>query len=150
MPQVVFWNFFLVLVALIALISLVRRKQHRPPPADDVIRTLDPVASLAKNIQDIHKGNFFKWVVANRFGTLARSILFQQTGASSLPARRLVGRDWNPPADVQAYLETGLARSFIEQPRKWFFFRSRKSPLDIDLDRVVEYLESQVEIDIEH
>lgn len=150
MPQIVYWNSLVAMIAIIALISLIGHRQRTPPPEIESINTQDPVKKLSKQIQDTHKGSFFKWLVANQLGNLARSILIHQHGEVDLPPRSLKGRDWKPAEEVQAYLEAGLARSFIEQRKKWFIFKSRKTSLNIDIDRVVAYLESQMEIDIEH
>ena len=150
MPQIVYWNSLVIMIAIIALVSLMGRRHRTLPPDKDAIPTQDPVSKLSKKIQDTHKGTFFKWLVANHLGALARSILIHQHGEQILTPRSLKGRDWNPPEDVQAYLEAGLARSFIEQPRRWLLFKSRKTSLNIDINRVVAYLESQMEIDIEH
>lgn len=150
MPQIVFWNSLVVLIAFATFIILVRKRRQNIPISEDVIMVHHPIAELSKDIKDIHKGTFFKWLLANHLATLAQSILIYQHGEELESARSLMGRDWNPPADIQKYLKTGLARSFIVKPRRWYSFRSSKFALDIDLSKVVAYLEKQMEIKVEH
>jgi len=55
--------------------------------------------------------------------------------------RTLKGRDWNPPPGVQDYLETGLNGSFADYP-----LTVRNTPFDVDVEKVVAYLESLLEM----
>jgi hypothetical protein len=146
MPQIVYWNSLVVLIAIVTLISLIKHRRRKSNTIQEVIQTQDPVAKVANSISDLHKGTFFKWLIANQLGTLARSILIYQHGEVALPKRRLIGRTWNPPAHIQRYLEAGLASSLINKPRRWLLFKSSDSPFDIDVNTVVEYLEDQLEI----
>jgi hypothetical protein len=146
MPQIVYWNSLVVLIAVVTLISLIKQRRRKSNTIQEEIQTQDPVAKVANSINDLHKGTFFKWLTANQLGTLARSILIYQHGEVALPKRRLMGRNWDPPEQIQKYLEAGLASSFINKPRRWLLFKSSDSPFDIDINTVVEYLEDQLEI----
>jgi hypothetical protein len=150
MPQIIYWNSLVILIALVAMISLVRQRRRKSYLVREFNQTQNPVAKVVNSIKDLHRGNFFKWLLANQLGSLARSILIYHHGEGALPKRKLMGRTWDPPENVQRYLEAGLARSFIDRPRRLDFFRSSKTPLDIDINQVVEYLENQMEIKIEH
>ena len=55
-------------------------------------------------------GIYYKWLVANRLGNLARELLDQREGRRKRRFARLTGRDWQPPAEVSAYLESGFER----------------------------------------
>jgi hypothetical protein len=57
----------------------------------------------------------------------------------------LSGPDWAPEEGVQAYLESGLKGSFADYPQgRRFFSRPEPTPLDQDMDEVIEFLEEQV------
>jgi hypothetical protein len=147
-PQWVYWSLVVTGVALVALVSLVRTlhlgrratKGHPPVPG--------PVGKMARQIRAARRGVYTKWLVACRLGGLARAMLAQrERGAGeAAPPDQLQGRDWHPPTEVQAYLEAGLGRPSISGRRPGAFFRSPPTPLDMDLNQVVDYLESQMEM----
>ena len=92
-------------------------------------------------------GSYYKWLVANRLGKNAREILAQRDGhAVSKKFGRLDGRDWNPPQKIRDYLETGLNGSFADFPRPRLPWQTPKpTPLDVDPQQVVDYLENEME-----
>lgn len=145
-PQIYAWFLVVTGILLISLVSLLR---YLRPSRQEELRSAPlrgPVETLTDSIQRTYKGTYFlKWLVAHRLGELAHAILIQREGEEALQKRRLAGRDWQPQETVQAYLEAGLSRSY-EKPRarKWLL-RKDKTPLEIDIQQVIEYLESQLE-----
>lgn len=103
-----------------------------------------PVESLASLVHKTGKGVYYKWLIANRLGRVARELLDQREGRQTKhKATRLSGRDWDPPQDVSAYLESGVNGSFADYPRRRW--RIPRTPLDINPQQVIEYLESEME-----
>jgi hypothetical protein len=152
-PQDVYWYILVAILALIALISLLNRFRLRNIEEQRYAPAKGPIQTLATNMRGVQGGPYFKWVVAHQLGRLARGILVQREGEEAIPKRKLQGRDWEPPVKIQAYLESGLDRSFFEIPRrgiKDIFSRPSPTPLDADMNQVIDYIESQMEIKSEH
>ncbi len=105
-----------------------------------------PVESLSHLLDKRRRGIYYKWLIANRLGKVARELLDQREGQRvTMGFSRLTGRDWDPPKDVGAYLESGLNGSFADYPySRWS--RPQPTPLDEHPQQVVEYLESEMEI----
>ena len=92
------------------------------------------------------QGIYYKWMIAHRLGKLTREMLDQREGRpEQLGYTRLTGRDWEPSKEVTTYLEIGLNGSFADFPQpRWT--RPQPTPLDLDPQNVIEYLESEMEI----
>lgn len=143
--QVIYWVVLVAGVLLMAFGSLYggsilpqrERSFHR--------HERGPVQNFAWWLTQRGRGTYFKWRVANRMGELAREMLRQRGDNPPGPPFALRGRDWEPPEAVGNYLEAGLNRSFAEFPRRGWFFPPPQTPFDMEIDPVVEYLESQME-----
>lgn len=143
--QLVYWVLLVVGVALMAFGSLYGNERARERVEEENTSLKGPLETTANQISRTGKGVYYKWLIANRMGKLARSILSLRDGQFNVQNNSLTGQDWNPPAEVEAYLESGLTRTFADFPRQRRFSRPTETPFDIDLDRVISYLESQME-----
>ena len=106
------------------------------------------VEILARVFKKSKKGIYFKWLVANRLGKLAYQILLQREhGKPRSIFAPLTAEGWDADLEVQGYLEKGLHGSFADFPNThWnYFVPPEKTPLDYDVEAVVEFLESKVE-----
>jgi hypothetical protein len=84
---------------------------------------------------------YHKWMLANRLGKLARSFLIQREGGNVQHwDGSLDSSVWDLPDEVSAYLRAGLKR-----PPSASEMLPRSSPLNLEPQKVVEYLESQME-----
>ncbi len=143
-PQLALWVTLVVVVAFLGLGTLtldplrLRRKRPETRPVQG------PVETLAVWMVKAPQGIYFKWLIAQRLGRLARSILaFNRRTASRSPRDALRGSGWDPPDEVAAYLESGLNGSFADFPRaRWPFQRTEPTPLDIDPQQAIDYIES--------
>lgn len=106
------------------------------------------VEGLTVWIKRTERGIYFKWLIANRLGKIAHEILTQRMGGKHRSFfDPLTGPDWTPDAPVQQYLETGLKGSFADYPQgrnRWFVSKPVQTPLDHDMNDVIDFLESQV------
>jgi hypothetical protein len=139
-PQQFYWFLILLAAAYIALSGLMDRPSRRNRKPLIKGKSKGPVESLASWINDSKRGVYSRWRVARALGLLANSIL-EMRGNKSGRAKTLKGKDWNPPPEIQDYLETGLNGSFADYP-----LSARKTPFDVDVEAVLTYLESQLEI----
>jgi hypothetical protein len=144
--QLVYWALLVVGVALMAFGSLYGKSRARELVQEKTLLLKGPLEAVAGQIVKTGKGTYYKWVIANRMGKLARSILSFRNGGIEVPNEPLSGReDWDPPAEVGAYLESGLTRTFADFPRRRWFSRPIETPFDVELNQVITYLESQLE-----
>lgn len=145
--QAIWWGVILAVVFLMLVFSLIPRSIFQRAANVKQQPHIGPVEELALSIGKAQRGTYFKWLIANRLGRLAHQILLQRESGLPRPVfAPLVGPDWQPPADVQRYLETGLQRSFADFPNvRRFLGAPEKTPLELDLKAAVEFLESQVQ-----
>jgi hypothetical protein len=148
MSQGIWWLVLIVLVALILAKSLA--PPLRPPgkalPSSKP--ALGQVQTLAGWLNKSSSGIYFKWLIANRLGKLAYQILLQRGNENPRSVfDPLTGPDdWHPSAEIQNYLQSGLHRSFADFPNpRRFFTTPAKTPLDLDMNNAVDFLESQIE-----
>lgn len=145
LPQFILW----ILLAVVAVISAMTtltprfepRKRFQPPLRPPKGQISETIEWLGKS----QEGNYYKWLVANRLGRIAREILSQREGYPiGRKFMRLEGSSWNPPSTLGNYLDSGLNGSFADYPRPRFWQKSRPTPLDTDPTQVIEYLENEM------
>jgi hypothetical protein len=140
-PQQFYWLIILLVAAYIALGGLLENPVRRKRKSLFKRTSKGQVETLAAWISDSRRGVYSRWRVARSLGLLATSLLEMRGIKQTSRTKSLKGKDWNPPAEVQTYLETGLNGSFADFP-----ITARKTPFDVDVENVVAYLESQLEI----
>ena len=146
LPQFVLW-LLLVAVAVISAMNALTprfgvRKAFKPPPKPAQGQVVEMFHWLEKSR---HGGSYYKWLVANRLGRIAREILAQREGQPiSRRFGRLQGRDWRPSQKIDDYLDIGLNGSFADFPRPRFRETPKPTPLDADPKQVIEYLEDEM------
>ena len=145
-PQIVVWILMVILIAFMLMGSLTTNKKRTPREGPKAKPSLGKVEGLAEGLVKMRRSTYYKWQIANRLGRLARDFLIQRGDrASTKDHSPLTGRDWHPSEPVDAYLDTGLLGSFADFPNpRWSFVRLEPTPLDIEVDDVVEFLESQI------
>jgi len=126
------------LLATIPTLRFSRRRQRS--------ENRGPVAEIAYEVGLSRRKEYFKRSVAYRIARTARIILQEQDRWINSKAKQISGRDWNPPDDVQEYLEAGYSRGETQETR--FGVRRRKripKALELSPDKAVTYLEEQME-----
>ena len=142
-PQLILWV-LLVLAVFVSMFRLIpiknlfrRARKIEQKPA------IGPIENVALWVKKSPGGIYYKWLIANRLGKVARELLDQREGRVRKGFMRLNGKGWNPPDEVDAYLETGLNGSFADFPQsRWWV---KPTPLDINQQQVVDYLENEME-----
>jgi len=147
LSQGIWWWLIIALVLFMLAFSLVPAEQ---PSKQKIIRSKPKrgqVEQLAAEMVRTKSGQYFKWLVANRLGKLAYQILVhRESGRTRSVFDPLAGEGWQPSHELQKYLEVGLHGSFADFPNsKNPFNPPVRTPLDHNVNEVVEFLESQVE-----
>lgn len=147
LPQVVIWGGLVVLAIIIFFNSLISIEKPKIFIKRNTSAPRESVETLATILVKARGGIYNKWRVANRLARIARDLLIQRGDREHAKILGpLIGRDWQPPASVCDYLEVGLNGSFADYPirRWWLFKRAEPTPLDLDVEKVVTYLEGQI------
>ncbi len=137
-PQVVIWIALLVILLFAGIFYFLPTWNPAGRLEKDRKLPQGPVESLALWLIKSHSGTYFRWQVANRLGKIA-----QRTGHLPSAGKRL-NTGLEP---VMKYLDAGLTTSFADYPRpKTFFNQPASTPLDLEPNAAVDYLESQMEL----
>jgi hypothetical protein len=146
-PQPYIWLVVLLVMFYVAAKSFYGKPRLKLPARGKTERYLGPVENMARLLAYKKTGVYFKWQVAR---TLSEIGLDLQELRQHVRSREL-GFPADTPLEVQKYLTAGLKTSFADYPSSGGFliparFRTYpKTPFDIDLDPVVQYLEAQLE-----
>lgn len=148
LDQGIWWVVLIVVVLIVLLRSML--PEGKPKSKEISYKKVErgQVESLAVAMQRVEHGIYFKWLVANRLGKLAHQTLVQRSyGKPRSVFAPLVAEDWEPTPEIQRYLERGLHGSFADYPNKRFGFYKppEKTPLDVDVNQVIKFLESTQE-----
>lgn len=146
-PQLLWWILIAAFALWLILGTLMPGQKLRPRKADPPIFGRGQVESLALWLTKVQRGSYFKWLVAQRLGKLARDLIAFQTRRDPPSARdALRSVYWNPPEDVVAYLESGLTGSFADYPQpRWPFESATATPLDLNPQEALDFIESNLE-----
>lgn len=133
-PQGV-WIALVILILYVAVGSFYgnRSKGESNPIETDPVP--GPVEAMADWIDERRRGVYFKWRIAHLLGRVHQSH-YQNTS----------GRMQAAPPDVEAYLDAGLNKSYMDFPTPSVFKKTEPTVLDIELEPVLDYLEEQMEI----
>jgi hypothetical protein len=146
-PQIFLWIVLLVAILLMEAASLITDMSSQGRETVSRKPVYGPIESLAEWLVRAPRGLYFKWLIANRMGKLARGVItFHARQGSQSRWEPLAGPGWDPPREVAAYLESGLNGSFADYPRpRWPFPKQDPTPLDIDPAEAIDYIESTME-----
>ncbi len=147
--QKTYWVFALTIAALIFAFSFRlsdfeqrHRREHSKKP-------LGPVQDLSFWIQRARESAFPRWHVAHLMAELALDITDRRK-LRNRSAQQLSGPDWNPPQEVKQYLDAAIASDYRDFKNVRKTDRNSSTPLDQDIEPVVNYLESYMEADDDH
>jgi len=145
--QITWWWLSIAVVLLMLAFSLAPKFKPRRGHTEKPKLKHGQVEDLAIWLGRAKGGTYFKWLVANRLGKLAyQMLLHRESGRPRSVFAPLLGLDWEPSSELRQYLETGLHGSFSDFPQpRHRLAPAPPTPLDYDIDHVVEFLEAQVE-----
>lgn len=146
--QAIVWAIFVAVTLLFLLWSLLNGEWRGKKEKSAQNLPKGPVEDLSVSLSKARKGIYHRWRVANRLSKVARDLLAQREGFEprEVQDKRLTGRDWSPPRDVDMFFKAGLFDSFSSypHPRWWLFKRPEPTPFDLNIEEAVEYLEGQM------
>ena len=138
-PQQILWAFLLILILYIAIGSFYGKRYREEKSPENQSPVIGAVEAMAGYIEERHRGIYFKWQIAHLLGKIQQTI---QQSAS----RGTSGRIPLPSDRVQAFLDAGVNTTYADYAPDGFVIKNNSTPLDIELEQVVAYLEEQMEI----
>jgi hypothetical protein len=152
LPGIIWWSLLIIVVLYILVSSLLPEIKFGGKIKTPLRPARGSVENLAHWADRSKRGNYFKWLVANRLGKIAHQILeIRMAGKKRSFFDPLTASDWEPSIEIQSYLEAGLQGSFADYPRSdSYFSQPVKTPLDHDVREVIEFLEGQIDNHQEH
>lgn len=149
-PQVVIWALFLFVVLLLAAGSLfssrpAKLSRRRRAPARE-----DRIAGWVKLLHQADRETYYKWQLAQRLQELTLDLVSHDERLPHKQVRQqLMSSHLDLPPEVEAYLQASLISfsNFIGAESR---YSSRQgSPLDLDPEQVVRFLEEKFDYRIE-
>lgn len=153
-PQALLWALALLLAGAIALRSLNWRPGPAPRRRAAIGWHAGPVRVWVQWLQEQGQGDYFRKRLAHRLGRLLVQALAPYERLTAQQARRLLDRLEAPP-EVRAYLQAGFEPeppatitrwSILARLKSRFRVNTQRSPLDLDPEEVVRFLETQLEV----
>lgn len=152
-PQALFWALLIVLALRVAYRSLATPRRRVEAPQAATTHSLSRVQTISSWMQSARGGDYYKMQLARRLGELAVAVSSPRSlHAEDHAWQRLRERDLDAPPEVLSYFQAAVAppQSRAADLRSTWrrFFGSRTTPataLDLDPERVVRYLEQQLE-----
>ena len=143
-PQAAFWIPLLALLILMTIGSFYTGSGKNKRPDEAGTSQAGMIQRMAVWIEESRHGVYFKWRLARLLAELAQGILVRRLG-HGLSMGELYGHEWDPPPDVQDYLQSALKTTYADYPRSNPILPPPRTPFDRPLEPVIEYLESQME-----
>jgi hypothetical protein len=147
LPQALFWLAFIIIAIIIARKSFARSSANRSSGQQTPVVHHGPVATWSGLLERAQTRDFSRWRLAQAMRSLTRDVL---TPNQDLGAEQLEATDDRPvivlPAEIEAYFSAPVPRY---KRFGWLRVRSRGTEasqgLDLDPERVVEYLENEID-----
>jgi len=145
-PQSVFWVFIIGSLGLISVIILLRYLNPKEVKQEKIVNQKGQVGSLADVILRSKKSHYNKWLIANRFANTTIDTLNLNSGETDDYNHVFSNMNWEPPEEVKEYIKAGLDNSKMRfQRQKGLFKNKDTSPLDLDINTIIDYIESEME-----
>lgn len=147
-PEYGWWTTVIVIVFFLVLRNFNTDEWSRGQEEVESRPVQGPLEEMTIWLMKKSNSAYYRWLVANYLGKLARGFLIQSDGRDSRQWDILYnGPAWNPPEAVGVYMRSGLNRlsaSFRSPSSMWE--RSQTASIDLDpAEQAVVYLESQME-----
>jgi hypothetical protein len=167
-PQFFLWAGFLLIVLILAARSLraqrstTKRRRRAREGLEGTTGYSGQVAVWARRVHLAAGGSYYyRWYLAQQLGKLAQDVLAYRRRLAPTQTRPFVtfspegsGRGSDIPPEVRAYLEASW-RATLPRPARLPFIsrllhhlrlRPEISPLDLDPEQVVQFLERELEV----
>jgi len=143
-PQTLLWNVFFAIFLLIMAVGLIERKKPNPKKMNIKEDYPGRIEEWARLISKASQHNYFKWRLAQRLQKVTLRAIAHNRGQTVKQTRwQLREGSLNLPSDLHAYfLASVQSLSHLSPQKRFFATRPKPSPLDLDLNRVIQFLDT--------
>jgi hypothetical protein len=156
LPQPILWVVFIAIASFIAARSLLKRRSTPEVTSEATRLRMGRVLNLMQAINRTSEGLYFKWRLAQHLLSLTvNTLAYQERTTPNLIKERLKSGGLDAPSEIEDYLLAGLTpvlstpTNLVTRLRQAIMPTHRISPLDLDPEKVIQFLEDQLEIDHE-
>lgn len=144
-PQVVFWSCFLVVALLLASASLLRPGKPKSKTYEAKTGQRGRVETWANLIRQAPQEDYYQWRLAQPLRELILETLAYEARLSAKEIKQgLMDDQLNLPPEIRTYLQASLkSLTYLPAPRFPFGSRGPTSPLTLDPELVVQFLEDR-------
>ena len=151
-PQEIYWTFMVLFFVVLAGLSLIRLRRSAPVGNGRFRSAPTPVRELASLIGNSDDGYYFRWSLSQELsGLVVDAVEGHHPGPADLRRTWFAAERPGVPAPIQAYVKEaiwGSSRvdsSGVPLWRRVILRQQPVSPLDIEPELVVEFIEQQLE-----
>jgi hypothetical protein len=156
LPQPIIWAVFIAIAIVIAARSLLKRRSTSEMTSEAAKVRMGRVNNLMQAISRTSDGLYFKWRLAQHLlGLTLEAIAYGERTSPNMVRERLKSGGLDVPSEIEAYLLAGMTpvlstqANLITRLKNAIFPTHQITPLDLDPERVIQFLEDQLEIDYE-
>jgi len=153
-PQSIFWALFITAALFVAAKSMIKYTRSKPKLDEGEPIDLRRVHVLTRWVEYATQGRYFKRRLARHVGDLIVDTLAYRERLTRERVRRLLrAGELDLPLDVQEYIQIGLTSApsrpvgLIARLTQLLRSNERSSELDQNLERTVQFLERQLEVE---
>ena len=146
-PQAFYWALLVLVLLALSIGSILRTERETSLSSEPRTENPGPVARWDRWVRNLSRGNYFKAGFAQVSGRLILEALAQREQlADDQVKERLQAGQLDVPSDIRAYVIAGLTpRSYLFPPESNNRTRREKTPLDLPVSRLVEFLEAKMD-----
>jgi hypothetical protein len=153
-PQLFFWFLFLSISLFIAGRSLIIRRRPAPTSSTSSTPLAGRVQALMHAIDRTSQGVYFKWRLAQHLlGLSLEAMAYRERVSPDELRQNLKSGTLTLPLPIKGYLQTGFTPVYTAHAGLFSRIKQRlrqdviRSPLDLNLEIIIQFLEDQMEIE---
>jgi hypothetical protein len=147
-PQSSYWLFVIISLGLVVIYIQLRNNIRIKEYNKTSAKREGAVEQFTEYLNRSERSNYFKWVIANHLANLDLKIRRQYSGNIERENQHISGMKGDGTPLLEKYFSAGLNTSFMAyQKKRKLLSRKNGSPLDIELEEVINFLESQMEME---
>lgn len=150
-PQVIIWAFFIALIPIMALFSLIHTVAYPDPePIGGTKQHDGRVQAWSRQLGRIHEGDYFRSQAIRELANLALDTLaYEERLTRDETREKLRNEQLDISDEVRHFLQAGLRSSRIQSSRVTGKHPSERQVawLDPEIDNIIQFLEVALEVE---
>ncbi len=147
-PQIALWTIFLLIAVVIALKSTFKMRLPRRRTTYPETGQAQRIGDWAKLLRSANEDIYYQWQLAQNLQKLTMETLAHDEHVALKEVRqRLTAGQLDISSEIQAYLQAGITSfgHFLEPKSRFRLRKKQSTPLDLDPEQVIQFLEEQID-----